>query len=119
MGTHPAPCLCRFLLPKKLLINSLEVVRNNETVLRPAQHEREMLTDFGRDGLPFYFRGIPAQHEREMLTDFGGPFVRPELVEGWTEGFSTASKPRFPIFDNQSVLFPNYRNTIRVTAPRS
>ena len=26
-----------------------------------------------------------------MLTDSGGSSVRPELVEGWTEGFSTAS----------------------------
>jgi hypothetical protein len=41
-----------------------------------------------------------AQHEREMLTDSGGSSVRPEpfdlaqdrLVEGWTEGFSTASE---------------------------
>jgi hypothetical protein len=57
---------------EKLLINSLEVVQNNETVLRQAQHEQE------------------------VLTDFGGPSVRPELVEGWTEGFSTASEPTRP-----------------------
>jgi hypothetical protein len=50
------------------LINSLEAVLTSDTVLRQAQHERENRIDFG-----------PSS-------------VRPELVEGWTASFSTASK---------------------------
>jgi hypothetical protein len=67
---------------KKLLINSSDAVQKNATVLRQAQHEREILTASEASS------------------------VRPELVERWTEGFSTASKrvaSPFPFESKQEV----------------
>ena len=55
------------LEPKKLLINSSEAVSTGIHVLRQAQHERIILN----------------------ISE--SPSVHPELVEGRTEGFSTAS----------------------------